>query len=560
MAENTKNTLEISSQGLGACLTGNYLTVPKYQRAFSWDEENVREFLTDINTAFTADAPEYFMGSVVLQGSEQKFEVVDGQQRLTTASIFIAAVRDLLKEKGQENVAESLEGAFLITKDIWQQAATPRLTLSVYDDSFYSSHILRRHQPGEPALKESHERLLTAYSVCRAFVDVFVSQVTNWLERLKGLVDYLTYKVHINQVVVPNQANAYVIFETLNDRGRGLSAADLLKNYLFGTSAGQVEGVQAKWNQMLGALEMHGGDELLITFIRQLWSATRELAREKELFSKIKERIKSPLNAVDFATELHEQSRLYAAMLNPADLLWKDVGDQAYAILGSLNAMKLERYRPALLALLSRFKGGELTKAMRYLLHGSVRYLVVVGAGGGTLEGAYSEAARKIFSGEITTAKEFANELQKIIPNDEAFRTSFENARISKAFIARYFLGALERAARGDENCELVPNDLASEVNLEHVLPENPGAHWPDLSPEIVGAYSRRIGNLALLSTEKNTQIGNLSFAEKQKMLAASEFVLTRAIAKHDVWGPDQISARQKELADLAVKVWSYKA
>jgi Protein of unknown function DUF262/Protein of unknown function (DUF1524) len=556
-----KSTLAISSEGLGACLTANFLSVPKYQRAFSWDEENVREFLTDINTAFSDGAPEYFMGSLVLQGGEQKFEVVDGQQRLTTASIFIAAVRDVLVEKGQPKVAESLEGAFLITKDIWQQAANPRLVLSVYDNSFYLTNILQNavDKSSDSSIRESHIRLTKAYTVSKQFIEAFVSQVTNWLERIRGLVDYLTHKVRVIQVVVPNHANAYVIFETLNDRGRDLSASDLLKNYLFGASLNRIEEVQGKWNQMLGVLETHGGDDLLITYIRQLWSATRELAREKELFSAIKDRIKSPTNAVDFATELHEQSRFYSAMLNPGDALWKDVGDQGLAILQALNLLKLERYRPALLALLGNFNGGELVAAMRYLLHGSVRYLVAIGAGGGTLEGAYSEAARKIFTGEITTAKAFAKELQKIIPNDETFRTSFANARLSKAFIARYFLIALEKAARGEENCELVPNDQASEVNLEHVLPENPGANWPDVSSEIVDAYSRRIGNLALLSNKKNSEIGNIPFVEKRKVLTASEFVLTKSIAEHSAWGAPQITERQIQLAHLAVKVWSYK-
>jgi uncharacterized protein with ParB-like and HNH nuclease domain len=60
--------LEIKPQGLGACVGGNFLSVPKYQRAFSWDDENVSNFLADVNTAFANGSPEYFMGSVVLQG------------------------------------------------------------------------------------------------------------------------------------------------------------------------------------------------------------------------------------------------------------------------------------------------------------------------------------------------------------------------------------------------------------------------------------------------------------------------------------------------------------
>lgn len=94
------STLDIKPQGLGACVGGNFLTVPKYQRAFSWDDENVANFLADVNTAFADGAPEYFMGSVVLQGTDQKYEVVDGQQRLTMATIFVAAARDFGERLG----------------------------------------------------------------------------------------------------------------------------------------------------------------------------------------------------------------------------------------------------------------------------------------------------------------------------------------------------------------------------------------------------------------------------------------------------------------------------
>jgi len=138
----------------------------------------------------------------------------------------------------------------------------------------------------------------------------------------------------------PSQANAYVIFETLNDRGKDLSASDLLKNHLFGRAEDRIEEVQTKWNQMLGILEVHGGDDLVITYIRQLWSATREVAREKELFAKIKEKIVTPQQAVDFASELVGRANHYSAMLNPAHSLWKEHGTEAQAIISSLNLLK----------------------------------------------------------------------------------------------------------------------------------------------------------------------------------------------------------------------------
>lgn len=553
------NTLEIKSHGLGACLASNFLTVPRYQRAYSWEDDNVGDFLTDINTSFNNGAAEYFMGSVVIQGADQKYEVVDGQQRLTTATILVAAVRDYLSEKGQAAIAEGLERQFLLTKDTWQQQIKPRMVLSDYDNAFFVSSILETKavSVAKPT-RESHERILRAKAASRAFISGFVAQTANWLERLQRLIEFLEHKVRVIMVMVPSQANAYVIFETLNDRGRDLSASDLLKNYLFGKAGNQLDEVQTKWNLMLGALELHGGDAVVITYIRQLWSATREVAREKELFSKIKDKIINVQTAVDFASELHERARNYAAIINENDGSWDELGPEAKSIIRSLNLLKLERHRPALLALICCFEKNECIKAMRLLLSGAVRYLIVTGAGGGTLESAYSDAARKIFTGEIKTATAFGKELQKIIPNDEAFKASFKTARSSKAFLARYYMTTLERAANGEENCELVPNENVAAVNLEHVLPENPEANWPHVEPDVAAAYSKRLGNLAILSTALNTEIGNKGFEDKRKMLAASQFKLTNSISGYTSWGPEEIDTRQAMLADLAVKAWGY--
>jgi tRNA uridine 5-carbamoylmethylation protein Kti12 len=552
------STLEIKPQGLGACVGGNFLTVPKYQRAFSWDDENVANFLADVNTAFTDGAPEYFMGSVVLQGTDQKYEVVDGQQRLTMATVFVAAARDFVAAKGMADVAKSLEAQFLLTKDTWTQQVMARLSLSVYDNDFYLNRILQSTAV-EPT-RESHERLLSASTKCRVFIEDMSKHFNNWFERLAGIVQYLEHKARVIQVVVPSHANAYVIFETLNDRGKDLSASDLLKNHLFGRAEDRIDEVQTKWNQMLGTLEPHGGDDIVITYIRQLWSATREVAREKELFSKIKEKIASPQQAVDFAGELVSRANHYSALLNSAHPLWKQHGPEAEAIIESLNTLKVERFRPAMLALLEAFESKELVAAMGVILNGSVRYLIAIGAGGGTLEAAWSDVARRVSSKEVKTAVAFAKEMQKIVPNDEVFRTGFKSARISKSFLARYFLASLERFARGEANSELVPNSTVTAVNLEHVLPETPGNEWKELSADIAGAYSRRIGNLVLLSSKKNSELGNQGFAKKKAVLAASEFLLTKEVGAMDSWGPAEIEARQAALAEMALKVWSYKA
>lgn len=261
-----------------------------------------------------------------------------------------------------------------------------------------------------------------------------------------------------------------------------------------------------------------------------------------------------------FSEELRDSARRYAAILSPSHPLWDEHGADAKAVVEALSTLKVERYRPALLALLHSFTGAQLVAAMRHILNGSVRYLIAVGAGGGTLEAAYSMVAQQITAGKIKTAEEFAKEMVKTIPSDTEFENAFKAARVSKSHLARYDLIALENHSKGAGHPELVPNKNVNDVNLEHVLPENPQSEWPGLSSEICAAYYRRIGNMALLGAVSNSKIGNLAFSKKKPTLASSGFQLTKQIALGAKWGPDEIEKRQIELAKLAVKVWPYKA
>ena len=267
-----------------------------------------------------------------------------------------------------------------LNEDTWSQQVMPRLTLSVYDNDFFLNRILLCKDV--PSNRESHDRLVVAHDKCRAFIDGISAHFNNWFERLQGIVQYVEHKARVIQVIVPSQANAYVIFETLNDRGKDLSASDLLKDHLFGRADIRIEEVQGKWNQMLGILEAHGGDDIVITYIRQLCLRPEKL-HGKELFARIKAKIVTPQQAVDFASELLDRANHYSAMLNPAHSLWKELGPEAQSIIEALNTLKVERYRPAMLALLSTFQGKDLVAAMRVILNGSVRYLIAIGAGGG---------------------------------------------------------------------------------------------------------------------------------------------------------------------------------
>lgn len=317
-----------------------------------------------------------------------------------------------------------------------------------------------------------------------------------------------------------------------------------------------MEEAQTNWNKMLGALETVGGDSVLLNYIRQAWSAENGITREKELFGSIKTAIVSEQSAIEFSGKLSVNARLYAAMLNPKHELWKQYGGSASLHIETLSQLRLEQFRPLLLAVLQSFPKGEVEKALRYLVACSVRFLIHGGLGGGTVEDNYCKSAQRVLRGDIKSSEQLSSELNKVVPSDSEFIASFAVARISKAYLARYYLQALERQARGEKEPELVPNSNSDEVNLEHVLPQNPSPDWGVIESEVAAAMYNRLGNLAIISKKINSDMGNAGFSSKKPELARSSFTLTNEIAKENEWMPKSIEQRQSRLASIAVKVW----
>ena len=209
------------------------------------------------------------------------------------------------------------------------------------------------------------------------------------------------------------------------------------------------------------------------------------------------------------------------------------------------------------ISVLKHFTPVELLQAMKSLVAWGVRSVVVGNIGGGTVERRYSDAAPKIRDGSIKTAVELFNELSAIVPSDDEFKTSFTMARVTRAKLARYYLGALERAAADTDEPELVPNADAEKVNLEHILPKNAtAAEWPAFTREQREDLLHRLGNMALLAKGPNDRIGNRPFLAKKPVLIASSLLLTKDAGAQPEWTPIAIHERQERLAHSAVSVW----
>lgn len=552
--------IELALSGVGSQLQNRMLAVPIYQRPYAWTDENVREYWSDLITALSKGSAEYFLGTIVIakEGVPGRDTVIDGQQRLATTQMLLASVRDEYQARGDNKRAQIIQSRFLSADDLATGSIVPRLQLSSDDDAFFRQLVIES-KAGTTSLRKSHKRIEAAYALLRERIsELTTASGSDWSQQLIGLVEFVTSNLRAIVLDVAGEADAFLIFETLNDRGADLTVADLLKNYLFGRAGPNLDIVRDSWVRVVGALELATENGVLTEFIRHYWSSRSGTVRERELYRSIRDSVTSPAQAVQFVAELEKAARLYAALLNSDHEQWSVLGSASRGHVETYLRLDLAQVRPLMLAAMQHFTPAEQKNLLRALTAWSVRGLIVGGIGGGTYEKAYCDVAVKIRTGDVKTVDDVYEEISRLIPTDDEFSAEFAVTRVPKSNLARYYLIALEQVESGQKEPELVPNANEEQVNLEHVLPKSAvESDWgANFSPEERLDWVFRVGNLALLAKGANGKIGNKSFGTKKPILGASNFKLTARIGDCSEWSPSAIQARQEYLAALALKAW----
>lgn len=551
--EISKLTIELD--GIGHTISDNKLSVPLYQRSYAWEETHVSDLYDDLFSSIRNSEDEYFIGSVVISKGKDRDEVVDGQQRLATVSILLSAIRDYFYSIEDNERATDIQNQYLSNRDRRSQEVIPNLKLNSTDNNFFYNTIVVYPSTNESPSRASHDRLKKAHSIAKRKIEAYVATVNNAVTSLLDLCDFIDEHLKIIVVKVPNHANAFTIFETLNDRGLELAISDLLKNYLLGQADNRLIEVQDNWTKMYSLLESTENEALVVTFLRQYWSSLHGLTRERDLYKKIKEKITSKQRAIDFSKNLEEAARTYVALIDTSSGFWSNYSQTSKTHMETLNLFGMSQVRPLLLAIMRQFDKKETEKSLNFLVNASVRFLINGGLGGGALEIHFSERAKEVSDGIIKSTKELIQKFANVTPSDTQFKEAFKIAAVSKQYLARYYLMTLENTYNQKENPELIPNTDTNAVNLEHVLPKSLSNDW-DMNADTHRAYLKRLGNLAILSTKLNSAIGNSSFKDKKSYFKKSSFELTKIISDNENWGTEQINKRQELMADLAVKTW----
>jgi Protein of unknown function DUF262 len=313
--------LEYESKGIAEVLVEEFLAVPTYQRSYSWhsaessdvteddgdSRAQVRELWDDLQRGYRQGKP-YFLGTVVLstEGAPPgRKAVIDGQQRLATTCLLLAAIRNAYRANGEDEYARSIHSDFVAKFDRPVGKDQPKFILNS-DDRDYFDRVVVQGNSGVDAAGESQRLLRDAWMYLQGAVNEFCDQAgTTWKPELDHLTAYLQGSAQIIAITVATEADAFLIFETLNDRGADLTVADLLKNYLFSRAEQRLDEVRDTWVVTLNNLDIPKvGNKRFNLFARHYMSSRRGPTRERELYARIKEEVADPAEAVSFGKDL----------------------------------------------------------------------------------------------------------------------------------------------------------------------------------------------------------------------------------------------------------------
>ena len=548
-------------------LMGNGLVyrVPMFQRDYSWTEQEWDDLWQDIIAMLEPQGElGHYMGYLVLQSNDERnYDIIDGQQRMTTLSVLVLAILSNLRRLVELKVdaedngrrLEELRKTYIGFLDPVTLIATSKLTLNRHNDQFYQTYLVPLERAPRRNLKASEHLLRKSF-------EWFEERVRNRFGEgrsgadLARFVDTVADRLFFTVISVTDELNAFKVFETLNARGVRLSSTDLLKNYLFSVVHGvgghehEMRALEERWEAIVGKL----GSESVPDFLRVYWNSQNPLTRHSDLFKTIRASINDKAGVFGLLRDMDRDADIYAALGDPGDPTWTD--DQRKHI-DELAMYNVRQPYSLLLAARRSLNDAEFTRVLRACAIVSFRYNVIGNLATNEQERVYNSVAEKIARKELATAADILRTLRPVYPSDAQFRSAFAEKQIRTTTarnrqVVRYILFEIERQVSTHAF------DYSSDkYNIEHVLPEHPSENWAAFTDDQFDRCVYRIGNMTVLAAGPNRDLGNVPYAEKKAAYEQCEFEITRRIAsENEDWTPERIANRQQWLANQATGIW----
>ena len=587
-----------------------FYIVPDYQREYVWTEKEVQQLLEDVDEQIDAgERREYFIGTVLVSPTDQKnhFEVIDGQQRLTTFFLLLCALRVRFKNEPQYPLFSGL-----LATSYTDGGGNLKTSLKLeprYENAGELMSRIVEINDDPPATRAkiaaagipkfgSLENLLNAYGTVHAYLDGNYKD----LDKLRKYWGYLANNVVFIQIST-DVSSALKIFETINERGVGLNSMDLLKNLLFSqVKPDEFTRLKDEWKKITAPLEK--AKEKPLRFLRYFVMANYKIkndrsdavVREDEIYDWLTNKDNAALcgyrsDPFGFVRKIIRNVELFIGFTQG-----RANDGQASLAMDSMQQLCGAAFSLHYVLLLA---AGNFPKPLfeHFVrqLESFLFYYIFTKTPTKDLERNFSSWADDLrVIGEVTDPKVQKTRLNEFIADKFQKNMTAKDAELADA-LKRYTLGSMQQyrtrylLAKLTQIVEMsfkgmsAPGPLGdyTTLEIEHILPNTPEA---ELRASFVAAnpgksyddYKTRLGNLTMLEKPINIVAGNSFFEKKKAEYVKSGNYLTRSIAglssvgknssitrinsklrEFDVWSAAQIELRQDMLIDLARDVWT---
>lgn len=543
-------------QEIRKILETNYYKIPRFQRPYSWDKDNIQEFWTDMENH---KPNEFFIGSMVVYIKGNYRYIVDGQQRLTTITILLAALRDKFISISLDSQAKGLQKLIERT-NLDNDEEFVIQTDSSYP--FFQQQVQNFEKPKKIDPPGEEEILLKdAYDQLKQLIDSSVDSLTTQAKKKKSLESIRDKLLSLKAIYVEvdNEDDAYIIFETLNTRGKDLTSADLLKNHLakqLRQTNSKNDSIVIEWKNIrenIDAIEI--SDIKIDNFVYHFWLATKEFTTEKEIYKRAKIAIPDKASAKLIIEELKDASETYKHIFMPSTKKWKNEELKIRRSLESLLVFRVRQPIPMILALMQTYKSKQLTKKETEralfaieLFHYAFTALTSQRSSGG-ISHMYALHARELMHASNNTKRTTAinnliSKLKARLPKEADFMLGFKKLRYSEEFpkdkrVIQYTLRTLY-----EQEAPSITLD-AQQMTIEHIEPQS--------STSMNGEKIAEIGNLWFLSSTVNNKLGNKSASEKIPLYKKTQLQTDPVLNSATTWTENTITERTEYFSN---KIW----
>ncbi len=538
------------------------ICIPFFQRPYSWGKTQYIQFVDDLKRVHDEKRESYFMGSLffIEKDKEKTALIIDGQQRITSATIFVCVIRDILFASADDRV-NLIEADYLQKTDLKTREPYYKLTLGDINIEFFKKWIQIKNKPEDKIQKLKSESMNDSNKLIYDCYKEYHKIILGWIKELDhkkqiifliDILETLTEKFQSLTVTITDETEAFTIFETLNDRGMDLTIADLLKNYLFLILHNKIDDSElrvliGKWDSMIVKL----GDSIT-SFFKHYWNSHNNPISEKEIYRTLKEKIKTPVEVKIFLNKIFEESEVYYYLLNPEHVYWKN--KQIENLLNEISQLGMRQCLPLLMAAKFKLSVSEFTKVIDSCVGLSFRYSTVCNLHNNKLEGHYSSIANNIRKEKVTKISEIRKSLKELDPKDEIYSEFFKNLTYKKNTSPRYILCKINDFL--DTGKEILGSN---EITLEHIIPEIPNDEWKKFMNDNKINHQEvvyKLYNMTILGKEYNEKASSNSFKNKLQMYKNSKLLINCKLQKYATWTKEQMNDWGNYLLLKSKEIW----